>query len=153
MSFRVSRVSVPLHAESIPLGAGPRAAAVAIAAVAIGIGLGIGLGWDGAATKLMSSVLATAGGVMLWLTVRGARCEVTIGSTRIDVRAGLLAATAPTGAVESIERGEATSWRRWYAPEEVRAKISVTPGQIVIPTRKAREVVIALAGDAHDDDE
>jgi hypothetical protein len=153
MSFRVSNVSVPLHAESIPLNAGPRAAAVAIAAVSIGTGLGIGLGWDEPAARLVSSVLVVLGGVTIWLTVRGARCEVTIGATRIDVRAGLLAATAPTAAVESLDRCEATSWRRWYAPEEVRAKISVTPGQIAIPTRKARAVVIALSGDTQDDGE
>ena len=153
MSFRVSNVSVPLHAESIPLGAGPRAAAVAIAAVSIGIGIGVGLGWDGAAVQAVSSALVVFGGVTLWLTVRGARCQVTIGATRIDVRAGLLAATAPTAAVESLDRGEATSWRRWYAAEEVRAKISVTPGQIAIPTRQPRAVVIALAGDTQGDDE
>jgi hypothetical protein len=153
MTFRVSNVSVPLHAESIPLGAGPRAAAIAIAAVSIGLGLGAGLGWDEPAAKLAASVLMTLGGVMFWLTVRSARCEVTIGATRIDVRAGLVAASAPTNAVESLDRGEATSWRRWYATEEVRAKISVKPGEIVIPTRKPRAVVVALSGPEDDDDE
>ena len=153
MTIRLSTPAVPLHAESVPLGAAPRGAAVAVGTVAVGAGLGIVLGWDERAAELVCAVLVSFGAVVLWLAVRCGRCQVTIGSTRIDVRAGPLAATAPTVAVQGLVRRAATSWRRWYAAEEVALRISVSPGVIVLPTCKPRDVLVALGGASAEDDD
>jgi len=144
VTIRLSGAAVPLHAESIPLGAGPRATAVAVGAVAVGTGLGVVLGWDGTTAEIAGAVLVSCGAIVLWLAARCGRCEVTLDATRIDVRAGPLSATAPTAAVESFARRGATSWRRWYAAEEIALRISVSPGQLVLPTRKPAELEVAL---------
>ena len=148
--MRLTQLSVPLHAESIALGAGPRATAVALGACSFGVGIAIVLVRKSPAAEFVCATLVTAGAIAWWLAVRGGRCDVTIGSTRIDVRAGPISQTAPTAAIVGLDRRAATSWRRWYAAEEIRVRTSVSPGEIALPTRKPREVLVVLQGSMAD---
>ena len=50
----------------------------------------------------------------------------------------------PTGSVEAAERRPATSWRRLYARDEVAIRYTLGSGLVVLPSRRADELVAAF---------
>jgi hypothetical protein len=89
-------------------------------------------------------IVVIVGGLILAAMLRCRRCEITIGTKRIDVRSGPLRGMVPTGAVESVAHRPATAWRRWFANEEIVLSVSVGAGSVAIPSRRPAELIAAL---------
>jgi len=143
--FRISSdESIPHHFEAVPLRTGVSALGWSLAVLTIASGLGLA-GWaSGAAADVVGPIVVIVGGLILAAMLRCRRCEITIGTKRIDVRSGPLRGMVPTGAVEAAARRPATVWRRLFADEEVVLSVSVGAGNFAIPSRRPAELIEAL---------
>ena len=144
--FRISvDESIPHHFESVPLRPAPRAVGWAVALLGIGGGAVLAAVSRGWRAELVAPLAVVASGLLLIVLVRCRNCEVTLGTRRIDVRAGPLHRLIPTGSVEAASRRTATGWRRLFATEELVLRIDVGSGEAAIPSRRPQELHRALS--------
>ena len=144
--FRISGGhSIPFHHESVPLRGGAVVLGWVLAVAGIGCGLSLAALARDWPAELLAPCLVVLGGLALVGVVRCRRYEVTLGSTRIDLRAGPFKRIVPSAAVESADRRPATGWRRLFGAEEMVLRVNVGSGKVAVPSRKPADVLGALA--------
>jgi hypothetical protein len=144
--MRISRKqSIPEHHESVPLRVPVRSAGWSLAGMGIVGGLALAALARGVTAEVVGPLVVLFGAFVLAATWHCRRFEVTIGTARIEIGTGPFRETLATGAVESVERGRATRWRRLFADEEITLCMGVgRRREFRVPTRDPDALEAAL---------
>jgi hypothetical protein len=145
-------VDLPLHYEASPLRAAVGAVGWPAGMVAIAVGIAAFVEAGSVAVEAVSALFVVAGSALVVLLVRCRRYEVTIGKRMIEQRLGPFRRTLPTGCVTDAAERPASSWRRLYAPRELRLDLSVESRPLIVPTHDPDELRSALIGSEREDE-
>jgi len=142
--------SIPVHHETVELRRGVLVAGWALTLLGIGGGLLLVGSGNEAVAELGGPLLVLLGGAALFSVLRFRSYELTVGTSRIDVRCGPLKRVLASGAVTSSEVRPARGWRALYAPEEIELRLEARDGRAVLPSCRPGELLAALrsAGEA-----
>jgi hypothetical protein len=144
--------SIPEHAESVELRRGALVAGWAAALLGVGGGLWLVGSRVEAVGELAGPLLVLFGGAALFSVVRLRVYELTVGTSRIDVRCGPMKRTLARGAVTAVNARPARGWRRLYSALEVELRLETREGGAVVPSQEPDAIVGLLrSNDAGDD--
>jgi len=151
-TFRIDAdSSIPQYHESVPLRTALRVLGWTGGVLGILGGFLLAGITDSELAEVAGSLLVVAGGSAVYLTAKCSSYEVTVGTSRLDLWSGPFRRMAPSGAVLSVSRRPASSWRRLFADDELWLRIEERPDEMPVPSRRPEELIAALEAGGGDD--
>lgn len=134
----------PLMAEDVPLRPLPAAAGFAAGAAAVVAGHVISRAADHPLQDVAAGAIFVIGLTVAVFVVICRHFHTVVTTRTVEGASGPFRVVVPTGSVETAERRPATAWRRLYSTEEVEIRYPLGTGRVVIPSRRAEDLVAAL---------
>lgn len=136
---------IPHHYERVPLRSSVSisgwcaAPALACGGVA-GMVAGVGSVWE-----VVGAIGAALSGIVIFGLIRLRHYEITLGRRWLELALGPIRHRLGGDSVKVAEVRRSRSWRRLYAHEEVVLALEAHGREAAIPSRRARELELALA--------
>jgi len=135
---------VPLHFDASPLKfwvvfvGWPTAIAVCTAGIVLFVRAA------STVVEAAAAFLILIGGSLVVALVRCRRYEISVSDRLVEMKVGPFRRCLPTGCVDAVAAGPATSWRRFFADRQLELTLSVETRKPCVPTRDENELRRAL---------